>query len=127
MKNKTLIYTIGTIFFILAMLITSVDTVAFSKSFYQKEYHKLETADSMNMSEDDLFLATELLVDYIKDERDDLDLKVRVQDKELEMFNQKEKDHMIDVKVLFSNFNLLKNIFFGISLSLLTLSFIKKD
>lgn len=127
MKNKTFIYTLGLIFFVLALLISSVEVVGFSTRFYQTQYQRLNTAQSMDLSQDDLMRATHTLLDYIQDKQDHLDLSVSVNGQPIEMFNEKEKEHMVDVKALFQGFNRLKNVFFGISLSLFTLALIKKD
>ncbi len=127
MKNKTRIYAVGLILFVLSLLMVSVEITAFKPAFFQKQYMKLNTAEKMGMSHEDLDASTILLLDYIQDKRDDLDLKVSVHGVEVEMFNKREKDHMIDVKVLFQNFTLMKNIFFIISGIMLISALINKD
>lgn len=87
--------------FMVALLLTVLNTTVFQETFFQNQYKSLNTAQSMKMSESDLFKATHSLFDYLKDKQDHIDLKVRVDNRDVEMFNTREKTHMVDVKNLY--------------------------
>ena len=99
MKNR--IYTLGIIAFTIMLMLTSIDILAFRKPFFYKQYSKLNTAETMGMSSEDLHKSTEVLLDYIKGKQETIDLEVTVHGQVVEMFNQREKDHMVDVKNLY--------------------------
>ena len=99
MKNR--VYTLAIAMFTVVLMLTSIDIIVFNKAFFHKQYTKLNTAESMNMSIDDLDKATDVLLDYIKGKEDSIDLEVVVSGERVEMFNQREKDHMVDVRDLY--------------------------
>lgn len=103
MNFRKIYYSLSLVFLVMIVLISSVEKVAFSKNFYHKNYKELNTAQTMHMSDEDLNSATDVLLDYVKGVSPNVDLKVKVNGETVEMFNQKEKDHMIDVKNLFQN------------------------
>ena len=89
----------GIIIFIILQL---VDSYSFDQAFYRNVYSQLGTAETIGISEADLERSTAVLLDYIRDERDDLDVEVTLADGTVEqMFNEREVAHMIDVKVLY--------------------------
>ena len=79
----------------------AVDLCSFRRGFYEKEYSKLNTAADMGMTHADLMEATDVLLDYLKDRRDDLNLETTVNGQTVEMFDGREKAHMVDVKALY--------------------------
>lgn len=99
MKNK--IYTLAIAMFTIILMLTSIDIIVFNKGFFHNQYLKLDTAKSMDMSNDDLDKATSVLLDYIKGKKDSIDVEVVVKGEVVEMFNQREKDHMVDVRNLY--------------------------
>ena len=86
-----------------ALGLFAVDVCSFRRSFYEKEYSKLNTSADMGMTHADLMEATDVLLDYLKDRRDDLDLETTVNGQTVEMFDGREKAHMVDVKALYRN------------------------
>lgn len=95
------------LFFII--ILGSIFFHSFNRSFYHTQYTKLETAQTIGISESELDTATGVLLDYIVDHRDDLDYQLESGEP---MFNQREIDHMVDVKNLY----LAAQSFFIISL-----------
>ena len=73
------------------------------EDFFISEYEKMDTAKDMGMNHEDLMAATNVLLDYLKDERDDISIKVNVRGENVEMFDERETLHMIDVKELYLN------------------------
>lgn len=86
---------------ILIILITSIDHNCFDKGFYAKEYKELNTAQSLGMTEKDLNNATYTLLDYLKEDRDDIQVEVSLKGTKTEVFNEKEASHMVDVRNLY--------------------------
>ena len=64
-KTAAGIFSLALIF---VLLVTSIDFHAFNKNYYREQYIKLNTADSLGMSDEDLFAATETLLDYLHDQ-----------------------------------------------------------
>ena len=88
---------------IIGLLLQCLNILCFDRGFYKAEYEKLGTAASIGMSQEDLDKTTEVLLDYIQDKREDLNVTAVVQGEERQVFNQREKDHMVDVKALYLN------------------------
>lgn len=100
---RKLLYFLAVTCFILNLFITAIFTLSFNNRYYDKMYSKLVVAETIGVSDADLDIATSGLLDYIKGKRDNLDITVNVEGKQVQMFNQKEIDHMVDVKVLYQN------------------------
>lgn len=94
---------------LLSLLLGSIYYVTLDTDFYQKQYEKNGTAEYIGMSEEDLMKATNVLIDYMKDDLSSLDVEATVKGQVRQVFDQREKDHMVDVKVLFG---LLEKAFF---------------
>ncbi len=92
---------LGSILLIVGLLIASIEMFAINAGFFQSEYAKLETAHSIGISEDDLTKVTQKLLDYTTDADDNLDIQAEIQGQLQEVFGQREKDHMVDVKALY--------------------------
>ena len=95
---------------IFTLLITLISQLCFDRSFFLKEYQEAETATYLRMSEEDLMKATDTLLDYLNDQRDDISVTATVNGVEREVFNQREILHMVDVKNLYQNVLLARNI-----------------
>lgn len=110
MKLRKRLYLLAVSLFVVVLLITSVELLSFRTSFYDKMYRKLEVANTIGISDVDLHRATEVLLDYTKGKTDTLDLEVEVDGRIVEMFNQREKDHMVDVQALMKAVLMIRNI-----------------
>ncbi len=86
---------------ILILLITSIQWNCFDRGFYEREYESMNTAASLHMSHEDLMKATETLLDYLEDTRDDVSVTIDVYELPREAFNERESLHMVDVKALY--------------------------
>ena len=71
---------------IVILLVTSININCFNKGFYKTEYASLETAQSLGMTEKDLNKATDALLDYLQDRRDNIDVTVAVKGTETKAF-----------------------------------------
>ncbi|HZJ58156.1 MAG TPA: TIGR01906 family membrane protein [Clostridia bacterium] len=88
---------------IIGMFLTVIDWTAFDLNFYRREYKKLNIPQSTGMGQGDLLKATEGLLDYVRGRRGDLMISAPVHGQERQVFNQREIDHMVDVKDLFAS------------------------
>lgn len=104
------LYFIAVTWFIINLFITCIFTLSFNRNYYDNMYTKLEVAQTIGISEDSLEEATDVLLDYIKGKRDNLDLLVSIDNQDVQMFNQREKDHMVDVKALYNIVNEIRFI-----------------
>ena len=115
----TLAHHLSAIAMILILLVTSVDMNCFNIDFYTNQYKELHTAQRLSLSEDDLIKATDVLLDYLRSERDDCNVTIVKNKVETEAFNEKEKTHMVDVRALYQfalNLRLISIIVFVVSL-----------
>lgn len=95
---------IASIMLIIATLIISVEMFALSPDFFMSEYKKLDTAQDLGLSEQDLQTITKNLIGYTAGARESLDMRASFNGAEREVFTDKtEKDHMVDVRALYLN------------------------
>ena len=92
-----------------AIIATVIDVVSFDRSFYEKEYIKNDTVSYTGMSAEDNLKATEALLDYLQDKRQDIVVTATVSGTEREVFNERETLHMVDVKALYQKAILVRN------------------
>lgn len=93
-------------------------------SFYTKEYAKLGVAEDIGISSDDLGNATEILIDYTTGDREDMVAMADFGGEIKEVFNDREKAHMVDVQKLFLGAKNLSWICVGAAAGLFILLFI---
>ncbi len=74
---------------IIVLLVVSIDVNCFDKSFFHSEYEKLETGVSIGMTQKDLNKATDILLDYLKDRRNNVDVMITLKGNEQPAFNSK--------------------------------------
>ncbi len=86
---------------ILGLLIASIEMFALNPSFFKSEYDKLGRADYIGISEENLTQVTQKLLDYITDKEDNLDMQAEIKGEMREVFDSREKAHMVDVKALY--------------------------
>jgi len=97
---------------ILTLLFSDVQWVAFDRNYYSQQYGKYQIPQAIGMSSEDLMKATDYLLNYIDGKRDDLDFQMNIKGTQQEFFSQRDKQHMIDVKDLFIQGKLIRNIAF---------------
>lgn len=111
MKNKHLSILCALSLITFAFL-SCVNYYSFNKNFYKSEYKKLNVAEYIGISEDDLNKATDLLLGYIKGENKTLDIECRINGITRSVFNDREKAHMQDVKNLYDWAIVVRNVSF---------------
>jgi len=112
---KKLLYNLCSILLMFFLILFSVFTVVNTLDFYTDQYEKNSTEHATGMSARDLERATVMLLDYLNDKRDDLDMQAREFGIMSETFDEREKTHMVDVKALYRNAAITMCLFFCIS------------
>lgn len=122
MRKNKILFSISFFCLIISLLLTIIDINCFDESFYQKEYIKNNTTVETGMSEEDLWDTTEVLFDYLHDSRDDLNVQHEVNGTVREIFDSREKAHMVDVKNLYLNTIKVRNILVIVGIILFSIS-----
>lgn len=92
----------------LIVLFNCINLVAYDLNHYKTLYLRFDISEEIGLEKEELIKATTNLLDYLKDNRDNLDFKAVVQNDEVEFFSNRDKLHMIDVKNIFIAINRLK-------------------
>lgn len=100
-----------------------VSLACFDRDFYTSEYDKLGTAACIGISREDLMTATHVLLDYTCGTRDDLLVTAEINGEARAVFNQREMDHMVDVRTLYLGTMTVRNVCLVTAAALLALLF----
>ena len=99
---KNVVYVIFALSVFLVTLISSIEIAAYSDyGFYEKEYDKCNVLKDVNMQMDDVIFVTKEMMSYLRGNRKDLVVNTVIGGEEKEFFNDREKSHMADCRVLF--------------------------
>jgi integral membrane protein (TIGR01906 family) len=94
-----------------ALLVASIQVTTYDKKFYWTQYERLDTANTIGISQDDLNRVTGELLDYIKGTRPSMNgIKAEINGEVREVFNDREKAHMVDVRDLFFLASKVRNV-----------------
>lgn len=100
------------IMLILVLLFTNVQQIAFDRGYFNQQYEKYQIPQSIGISKSDLMVATDNLLNYIDGKREDLNFQMTIKGVQQEFFSERDKLHMIDVKNLFVQGKLIRNVAF---------------
>lgn len=121
MKRNKILFSIAFFCLTITLLLTVIDFNCFDVSFYKKEYAQNNTCEATGMNEEDLMDTTQVLFDYLHDERDDLIVEHSVNGSLREIFDSREKAHMVDVKNLYLNAIKVRNILLVIGIGFIVI------
>ncbi len=124
MRKKFLF--LGLFSLIISIIISTVFFYSFNENYYEKMYDKLAVADTLSITNKELFEVNDKLLSYIKGQENNLDYSIEINGRTEEFFNQREKDHMIDVQDLYLNANKIRIVSFAIALLSFVFAFINK-
>ena len=100
----------------------------FFMPFFRQQYASQGIAEYIGMSEEELIYVTVELLDYMRARRDDLDgIRATVDGVEQEFFSERDKAHMIDVRVLYDRLFMVRNVSFWAFLAMIGLMAITKS
>ena len=94
---------IASICFLIALLISLIHVICFNRSFFAYEYEKNNQAEVIGMNGEDLMEATDVLLDYLQEKRDDISIRADINGMTTEVFTTRESMHMADVRNLYQN------------------------
>jgi len=105
----------------------SIIIPTFFLPFFRQQYASQEIAEYIGMTDEDLMYVTVELLDYMRARRDSLDgIRATVGGVEQEFFSQRDKDHMIDVRVLYDRLFMVRNVSFFAFIGMILLMAITK-
>jgi len=110
----------------IVLLLTSVEIVAFNLNHYSESFIKYNITEATGMDMENLEYAIEDILEYLKDDRDELDTRAVINGEKTEVFGERETQHMVDVKDLFIKGILMRNISIPLII-IISLFIIKKD
>ena len=85
----------------------------FFMPFFRQQYASQEIAEYIGMSDEELIYVTEELLNYMRGRRDDLDgIRATIHGVEQEFFSERDKIHMVDVRVLYDRLFIVRNVSF---------------
>lgn len=86
----------------ISILCFSISIPASSEWFYEMEYTKMNTAERIGVSREDLTIVTRHLIGYMQDYPPmELNVAIPINGEVRDFYNQREIDHMVDVRYLF--------------------------
>lgn len=88
---------------ILFSLFFAIQTCAFNRQDYYSFYEAHAMDQQLGVSLEDINASMDLMLDYLEDKRDDLNGTITRNNEILATYNDKEKQHMKDVKALYQN------------------------
>ena len=100
--KKLLQLSLGTSF-ILTLVFNAIFTNVFMIERYEKHYLETAMDQQLDLPYETVVEATAVLFAYVKDQREDMILNIEINDRIESYYNQKEIDHMVDVKNLYLN------------------------
>lgn len=98
---KKFSYRLCPLLFMAFFILLSVFVTANTKSFYSKQYLKNDATKYTGVSYPQLDEITGLLLDYLNGKTDSLDMQCNKNGVQTEVFDEREKTHMVDVKLLY--------------------------
>ncbi|PKM95671.1 MAG: TIGR01906 family membrane protein [Firmicutes bacterium HGW-Firmicutes-1] len=111
-----------TLFFVL--LFASVNIIVYNMDYYKWHYEKRDIDINTGMEMNDLVMVTEKLLNYLKNDDDNLNMKKLINGKVEEVFGDREKSHMVDVKKMSVAATATRNYGAILVIAIITLAYI---
>lgn len=107
--GRILLYGILDIMLLVVLLFTAVQINTNMDIYYEWHYKTRQIEADTGMTIDQLMAVTNKMQDYLMGQRDSLDMKAVINGQEQEVFGQREKKHMVDVRNLFMKGHRIRN------------------
>jgi len=85
----------------LFILSLSIDVFSMSRSYYDQEFEKLGTTELTGLTAEELGGVSDMIIGYLKGQEPEFQFEVERNGKQVQLFNEREQTHMVDVLVLF--------------------------
>jgi len=102
---------LGSLVLIIIILLTSVQYNVLDINFYRSEYAKLQSTETIGISEQDLMRVTEVLLAYVRADRGNLQVEAEIKGEKRQVFNEREIAHMAEVQLLYIRAIIMRNSF----------------
>ncbi len=96
---------------VMVVCVTMIQMVCFDSDWYKEEYTKYNIYEEVNMESAELHKVTDKMIGYLSGEEEELQVSAIVDGKTRDFFNEKELEHMKDVKHIFDMLLRVRNIF----------------
>ena len=95
---------------ILGLLVASLRGIINDNSYFLRLYQNMDIEAQIGISPQDCARAMGAMVGYMEGRRESIQLTVTEYGQEVQMFNQQEIDHMVDVRALYQTFRDLGDV-----------------
>ena len=116
MNTSKCFYRIGYIIIMVCLpiciFLSIMESYAFNEKFYMKSFVKYDVMSTTKMEMKDLGKVTNYLMEYLKNNREDLSIDIEINAKNQEVFGKRERKHLVDVKNLFKKGYIIKKTSF---------------
>ncbi|MDK9710894.1 TIGR01906 family membrane protein [Acidaminobacter sp.] len=85
----------------LFILSLSIDVFSMSRSYYDQEFEKLGTTELTGLTAEELGGVSDMIIGYLKGQEPEFQFEVERNGRQVQLFNDREQTHMVDVLVLF--------------------------
>lgn len=92
---------LGSFLLLFVLMFTCLKVSMNDEKWFLNEYTRLGTAKDIGMSNSDVTKALRQLVDYMEGREDSIQIKVNVDGEKINMYNEREIAHMVDVRNLY--------------------------
>ena len=106
---KVLLTATFVVLYFLLVTFTVIESVAYSDFLYYKHYESNSATSRTGLTDEELVYITDEIQSFLKGNRDDFDIKITRNDKDVSVFNEQEILHMNDVQVLFLKYRALRD------------------
>lgn len=106
----------------LMLIFLSVSIASGDRAWLKREYDKLDINSYTGMSTDDLIAAFMQMVHYMKGDADTMDIEVSVHGERMQMYNETERAHMVDVRNLYKKLTVTGYIVLALAIISLALA-----
>ena len=90
---------------LVVLIISAVEVAVYADyGYFRKEYEKYDVNNPkgiVDMEMDELMSVTVKMMDYLRGDRDNLDIVAEISGEDMEFFGEREKSHMADVRDIF--------------------------
>lgn len=93
------------------LMLSSLEVTAFDEGFYADMHDELNITEVVGTDSGELAGISSKIIDYLRNKTDSLDMKAEIGGESIEVFGDREKAHMADVKKLFMGGFYLRNVF----------------
>lgn len=106
----------------LMLIFLAVSIASGDRAWLKREYDKLDINSYTGMSTDDLIAAFMQMVHYMKGDADTMDIEVSVHGERMQMYNETERAHMVDVRNLYKKLTVTGYIVLALAIISLALA-----